>query len=152
MNDLRFAFRQLLKNPGFTAVAVLTRALGMGATTATFSAVYSVLLKPLPFPDSARLVSVRQMMKREDWRRSAFSVPDFRDYRAQATRSFDGFAAFADASFTLTGNGEAARIPGETVSHDYFAILGVAPTLGRAFIQEEDAAPNQVRVVVLSDE
>src|SRR5438034_9364044 len=58
MNDLKFAFRQLLKNPGFTAVAVLTLALGIGATTAIFSAVYSVLLKPLPFPDSARLVSV----------------------------------------------------------------------------------------------
>ncbi len=87
MTDLRYAFRQLRKNPGFTAVAVLTLALGIGANTAIFSAIYSVLLKPLPFPDGARLVSVRQMMKREDWRRSAFSVPDFRDYRAQATRS-----------------------------------------------------------------
>jgi len=152
MHDLRFALRQLLKNPGFTVVAVLTLALGIGANTAVFSGVYSILMKPLPFPDSERLVSVRQLMKRPEWRRSTVSVPGFHDVRAQATGTFDGLAAFADASFTLTGRDDPTRLPAETVSHDYFTTLGVTPSRGRAFFAEEDAAPNQARVVLLSDD
>ncbi len=150
--DIRYGARQLRKNPGFTAVAVLTLALGIGANTAVFSGVYSMLMKPLPFPDSDRLVGVHQMLKRHEWRRSTVSVPEFHDVRAQATGTFDGLAALANASFTLTGRGDATRLPGETVSHDYFATLGVAPSLGRAFVAEEDAAPNQARVVIVSDD
>jgi predicted permease len=144
------ALRSLLKSPGFTAVAVLTLALGLGANTAIFSAVYSILLKPLPFPESDRLVSVRTMVKRDTWERRAFSNPDFRDYRTQAT-SFAALAAMDGANFNLTADGEAARIRGERVSAEYFAVLGVRPVLGRTFTAEEDSAPDLAPLVVLSD-
>src|SRR5215212_11923012 len=117
------AFRSLLKSPGFTLVAVVTLAVGLGANTAIFSAVYPILLKPLPFPDSERLVSLRAVVKRDTWERRAFSNPDFRDYRAQATGSFESFSSHADTNYNLTGDGEAARVRGEIVSSDYFATL-----------------------------
>src|SRR5215212_12071425 len=100
------AFRSLLKAPGFATVAILTLAIGLGANTAIFSAVYSILLKPLPFPESDRLVSVRAMVKRDTWERRAFSPPDFRDYRAQTTGSFESFSAYGDTNYNLTGEGE----------------------------------------------
>src|SRR6185436_13408728 len=130
------ALRSLLKSPGFTAVAVLTLAVGLGANTAIFSAVYSILLKPLPFPGSDRLVSVRAMVKRDTWERRAFSSPDFRDFRDQATQSFAAFAGYDGANFNLTGETEASRVRAERVSSDYFAVLGVKPALGRTFSVE----------------
>src|SRR5687767_2971227 len=111
------ALRSLLKAPGFTALAVLTLAIGLGANTAIFSAVYAILLKPLPFPESDRLVSVRAVVKRETWERRSFSLADFRDYRAQATRSFASFSLHNDGNYNLTGDGEAVRLRGEMVSH-----------------------------------
>lgn len=149
---MKQAFRSLLKSPGFTATAVLTLALGLGANTAIFSAVYSILLRPLPFPESERLVSVRAVVKRDTWERRAFSPADFRDYRAQATRSFESFSCFDSANYNLTGDGEAARVRGEMVSHDYFATLGVQPALGRTFTAEEDSAPGKPPLVVLGDD
>ena len=146
------ALRALFKAPGFTAVAVLTLAVGLGANTAIFSAVYAILLKPLPFPESERLVSVRAMVKRDTWERRSASLADFRDYRAQATRSFASFSLYDDGNYNLTGDGEAMRIRGEMVSHDYFATLGVEPALGRTFTAAEDAAAGQRPLIVLSDE
>src|SRR5262245_44020683 len=102
--------RSLLKSPGFTLVAVLTVAVGLGANIAIFSVVYALLLKPLPFPESERLVSVRAMVKRDRWERRSFSSPDFRDVRAQATHSFAAMAGFDGANFNLTNDGEAARV------------------------------------------
>ena len=91
------------------------------------------------------------MVKRDTWERRAFSNPDFRDYRAQATASFAGLAAMDGANFNLTGDGEATRVRGERVSADYFAVLGVRPALGRTFTAEEDSAPGLAPLVVLSD-
>jgi hypothetical protein len=144
------ALRALLKSPGFTIVAVLTLALGLGANTAIFSAVYSILLKPLPFPESDRLVSVRTVVKRDTWERRGFSNPDFRDYRALATASFEGMAASDGANFNLTAEGETVRIRGEHVSHDYFSVLRAPPLIGRTFTAEEDSAPDLAPLVVLS--
>ena len=146
------SLRPLCKAPGFTVVAVLTLALGLGANTAIFSAVYAILLKPLPFADSERLVSVRLMVKRDTWERRNFSAPEFRDYRATATKSFAGFAAIDGANFTLSSDTEAVRVRAERVSAGYFEVLGTTPTLGRAFIATDDDAPDKAPLVVLSDD
>ncbi len=152
MNSLLAAFRSLSKSPGFTLIAVLTLALGIGANTAIFSAVYSLLLRPLPFAESDRLVSVRTMVKRDTWERRSTSLPDFRDYRAQATGSFDAFVAYWEGgSYNLTGGSEAIRVSADLVSHDYFSLLGAQPVLGRAFTAEEDSVPDKHFVVILSD-
>ncbi|HUR58142.1 MAG TPA: ABC transporter permease [Opitutaceae bacterium] len=147
---MRLALRSLSKNPGFTTVAVLTLALGLGANTAIFSAVYSILLKPLPFPAQDRLVSLRTMVKRETWERRAFCLPDFHDYRAQATQSFEAMAAWDGANFNLMSENDAARIRGDRVSHGYFDVLGVPPALGRTFTAREDNAPDLAPLAVLS--
>ncbi|MBP7481541.1 MAG: ABC transporter permease [Lacunisphaera sp.] len=152
MTSLHVAFRSLCKAPGFALIAVLTLALGIGANTAIFSAVYSLLLRPLPFAGSDRLVSVRTMVKRDTWERRSSSLPDFRDYRAQATGSFDAFVAFDDGgSYNLTGGSEAIRVAAGLVSHGYFAVLGAQPALGRAFTAEEDSVPDKHFVAILSD-
>jgi predicted permease len=144
------AFRILSRSPGFTLLATITLAIGLGANTAIFSAVYSILLNPLPFPEGDRIVSVRSMVKRDSWERRSFSSPDFRDYREQSQRVFAAFSGLDGANFNLTGEGEAARVRAERVSHGYFDALGVRPALGRTFTAEEDATPNTGRLVVLS--
>ena len=104
MNDLKFAFRQLLKNPGFTAVAVLTLALGIGATTAIFSVVYAVVLRPLPFPDSERLVAVWTQTPQFD--RLPMAAANHRDLKSQATVFEDVGILSRTANFNLTGDGD----------------------------------------------
>jgi predicted permease len=152
LHDLRLACRSLSRARGFTLVTILTLALGIGANTAIFSGVYAVLLRPLPYPDSHELVSLRAMVKREQWERRGLSLPDFRDYRAQA-KSFSGLAAFqAGQSYNLTGDGEAARLTAEMVSAEYFSVLGVQPALGRAFAATDETAPGQSPLVILSDD
>src|ERR1043165_6795025 len=99
MNDLKFAFRQLLKNPGFTAVAVLTLALGFGANTAIFSVVDAVLLRPLAYPDSGQLVSLSE--RGPDWSGGSISYPNFTDWKNQQS-VFEKFGAYSGSSFTLT--------------------------------------------------
>lgn len=146
------ALRTLARSRAFTLVAVLTLALGLGACTAIFSAVHSLFLRPLPFPSSEQLVSVRTMVKRDAWERRSFSLPDFRDYRAQATSSFAAFVAFFDGgSYNLTGGSEVLRVSAGLVSHDYFHLLGAQPALGRAFTAEEDSVPDKHYVAILSD-
>ncbi|MBI4661308.1 MAG: ABC transporter permease [Verrucomicrobia bacterium] len=143
MNDLKFAFRQLLKNPGFTAVAVLTLALGIGANTAMFSVVNAVLLRPLPFTDPERLMFVEG----KDWR--VVSGGDFNDVNTQS-RSFSHLAAFfGNATFNLSGGKEPDRVSAARVSATLLPTLGVQPVRGRNFTGEEDRDGGE-KVVLLS--
>jgi putative ABC transport system permease protein len=147
LQDLRFGMRMLGRNPGFTCVAVLTLALGIGANSAIFSVVNAVLLRSLPYRDPERLVLLHQRRQQEGGR-LALSA-DFLQWRDQA-KSFEQIAAYGCASVVLTGSGEAERLSAGLVSADLFATLDVAPALGRAFIQAEDA-PGGAPVVILSD-
>lgn len=149
LEDLRYGFRMLAKSPGFTAVAILTLALGIGANTAIFSVINAELLRPLPYPHSDRLVGVTTANSRIHTVNGAVSYPDFVDWRSQ-TRVFDGFAAYTDASAALTGQDNPAHLLGANVTTDTFDILGVAPELGRTFRPGEDQAHHLV--VVLSDQ
>ncbi len=145
MNDLKFAFRQLLKNPGFTAVAVLTLALGIGANTAIFSVVNAVLLKPLPYPEPGQLVQLRA-----DWSGKPGTVigsTTFLEVRAQS-QSLARIAAYSGGEMTLTGAGSAERVVAGAVTADFFPLLGIQPTLGRNFTREEDT-PNGPKAAIL---
>jgi putative ABC transport system permease protein len=131
MNDLKFAFRQLLKNPGFTAVAVLTLALGIGANTAIFSMADSALWRPLPFTEPRQLIVLGEGNLQERSRGGA-SAANFRNWRAQA-RSFSAFAALSTVSFNLSGSGAPERLIGGQVTEDFFGMLKVQPVAGRLF-------------------
>jgi predicted permease len=144
-DDVRFAVRQLTKAPGFTLVAALTLALGIGATTAIFGAVHAVVLRPLPFPGPDRVMVVGEDFQ---GRPSGVSVGNFHDWRTHAT-SFTGLAAMQDFSFNLAEAGEAERVVGGRATHTWFDVFGIAPLHGRVFSPEEDA-PGRDRVVVLS--
>src|SRR5688500_2724398 len=122
MNDLRFAIRQLLKNPGFTAVAVLTLALGIGANTAIFSVVNGVLLRPLPFRDAERLVMILTTHQNngQSQRWEAVFDPDFKEWNEQ-NRVFDHMAAYGSGQATLLSGGEPERIASAEVSVDFFS-------------------------------
>ena len=146
--DTKFAFRQLFKNFGFTLSACLTLALGIGATTAIFSMVNSVLLRPLPFPEQERLVWVSQQDHSLPGVASeALSYPDYFDWRDQ-NRTLSSIASHRSATLTLETEGEARRLDAATVSANFFGVLGVAPQLGRDFQAEDDKPGN--RAVMLS--
>jgi putative ABC transport system permease protein len=138
--DVKFALRQLRKSPGFTTVALLTLALGIGANTAIFSVVNSVLLRPLPFHDPSRL-----MMLDEKWlpRFSHFEAPpqDFMAWREQS-KSFDQLGAFVSMAFNLPEGDRSERISGQRITANLPDLLGVKPVLGRTFAQQEDTAGN----------
>ncbi len=137
MNDLKFAFRQLLKNPGFTVVAVLTLALGIGANTAIFSVVRGVLFRPLLYQDPDRLAMLWTDDSRHNIREEGVSYPNFLDWRGQS-RSFEDMALCSRRLFfTLFGTDESQRIDGSLVSANLFRLLGVAPALGRDFLPDE---------------
>jgi predicted permease len=146
--DLRYGLRTLVKNPGFTTVAVIALALGIGANSAIFSVVNAVLLRPLPYKDPDRLVMVWEDDTKGGYPRDTPAAANYIDWRDQ-NRVFEGMAALADQSFNLTGVGEPERIEGKRVSASLFTLLGVEPQLGRAFLPEEDA-PGGNRVVILS--
>jgi putative ABC transport system permease protein len=146
--DVRYGLRVLLKNPGFTAVAVIALAIGIGANSAIFSVVNTVLLRPLPYKDSERLVMVWEDDTKHGYPRDTPAAANYVDWRDQ-NKVFEGMAAIAEQSFNLTGVGEPERIVGRRVSANLFSLLGVAPQLGRAFLPEEDA-PGAGRVVMLS--
>ncbi|MBV9009704.1 MAG: ABC transporter permease [Verrucomicrobia bacterium] len=138
--DLKFAFRQLAKAPGFAAVAILTLAIGIGANTAIFSVVNAVLLKPLPYPQPQQLVAIGSQDAREhspDLK--SVSFPDFRDFRAQS-RSFQSVAVHRDTNLALTGMGQTQSLRGEQVSGEFFDVLGVKPMLGRGFTRAEETS------------
>jgi putative ABC transport system permease protein len=146
LNDMRYACRQMAKAPGFTLVAVLTLAFGIGASSAVFSIVNAAMLRPLPFPEHERLVMVYEVLPR--FGLFAVAPANFLDWRAQNT-SFEGIAAYATGYETLVGADSAERISRATVSWDFFDVLGVEPALGRTFRAEEDL-PQRTNVVVLS--
>ncbi len=149
--DFRFALRSFLRTPAFTAVAVLTLALGIGANTAIFSVLNVVLFHPLPYPDSGRLVMVWMRFtdigipKDQNW----VSAPEFHDL-SELNRSFSGLAAMDTTTFNLGLGGRPESVSGAQVSPALFSILGIQPRLGRTFLPEE-AQPGRDRVIVLSD-
>jgi putative ABC transport system permease protein len=147
MNDLKFAFRQLLKNPGFTAVAVLTLALGIGATTAIFSVVYAVVLRPLPFPESERLVAIWTQTPQVE--RLPMAPANHHDLRAQNTVFEDIAISSRVQNYNLTGDGEPERLSATRVAANLFPLLRAQPALGRGFTDEENQ-PGRDRVVILS--
>ncbi|MET0622234.1 MAG: ABC transporter permease, partial [Pyrinomonadaceae bacterium] len=146
--DCRYGVRSLRKSPGFTLVAVLTLALGIGATTAIFSVMNAVLLRPLPYPEAGRLVYVGQQYRGG---LAGSGEPKFLFWREQS-RSFEALACysgFGGAGGNLAGGNEAEYVRGVRVSEDFFRVLGVYPALGRAFTREEDTTGG-ARVVILS--
>jgi predicted permease len=141
LQDIRYGLRVLGKNPGFTAVAVLTLALGMGANTALFSVINGVLLNPLPFVQPNQLVTLSE--SKPNFEYGSISYPNFRDWQKE-NRSFSALAIFRSSALSLTGIGEAQQVRAEFVSSDLFSILGVKPVNGRTFVAGEDeigAAP-----------
>jgi putative ABC transport system permease protein len=148
--DFRFGLRMLAKSPGFTAVAVVTLALGIGANTAIFSVVNAVLLEPLPYRDSGELVDVWSTMISQGVPISGASAPDFREWRNRNS-SFTGMEAFYYGNFDLAASGtEPSRLQGAAVSPEMFPLLGVNPALGRGFLNSE-AEWGHHRVALLSD-
>lgn len=146
LQDIRYGLRMLRESPGFTVVALVTIALGIAANTLIFSVVHSMLLRPLPFPDSGRILSVWTQLPR--WGREEVSVPDFQDWRAQAT-SFEAMAAVTGGSATLGGTSDPQRIAVRRASSDLWRVLQAPPVMGRTFAKEEDT-PNGLKVVMLS--
>ena len=139
--DVRYAFRQLRKSPGFTAVTILTLALGIGANTSLFSVVNGVLLNRLPYPEPERLVTLSE--SKPNFEYGSISYPNFRDWQKN-NRTFSAMAIYRAYAFSLTGSGEAEQVSGEFVSSDLFPLLGVNPATGRVFAAGEDkvgAAP-----------
>ncbi|HWM25083.1 MAG TPA: ABC transporter permease [Chthoniobacterales bacterium] len=136
ITDFKYALRMLLKAPGFTFIAVLTLALGIGANSAIFSVVDTVLLRPLPFPNPVQLVVIWGNSVSEPNGRYTDSFPDYFDYRDQS-QSFTAMAAYTGAGTVLTGAGEAQELDGIAVAGDIFSVLGVGPMLGRGFTPEE---------------
>ena len=145
VQDLRFALRRLRRTPGFTLVAVLTLALGIGANTAIFSVVNAALLRPLPYPESGQLVRVYPT---RDGQRNSVSPPDFVDWQEQAGVFEHAAALNSYSDFTLTGGESPARIPGAQVTADFFTVLRAAPVFGRGF-RASDAVVGQDKVAIL---
>ena len=147
LQDLRYALRMLVKSPGFTAIAVLTLALGIGANTALFSVVNGVLLSPLPYPQPNQLVALYS--RTPDFTHSSISYPNFLDWQRQ-NNSFTDLAAWRGDSFNMTGAGEPERLRTTMASADFFSILGVQPVVGRTFTAQDDHA-GAAPVVILSN-
>jgi len=148
VQDIRFGLRMLARNPGFTTVAVLTLALGIGANTAIFSVVNAVLLKPLPYADPDRLAVIWVTEPSAPGGLFPDTGPDFRDWKAM-NHSFEGMSAITIAGATLTGSGEPRQLRGLTVSPNTFQLLGAQPQLGRSFAPDEGPTGHN-HVVILS--
>ena len=150
MKDLKFALRQLRKSPGFTCIAIITLALGIGANTAIFSVINAVLLRPLPYPQPNRLVLVRERTNLFD--SGSVSLPNYLDWRV-AQRGFTDLALFRRDDANLSGatsDVEAERVGSARVTYNFLSILGVPPELGRDF-GESDDVPHSKKVVLISD-
>src|ERR1700730_12651932 len=142
MNDIRYGLRQMMKHPGFTLIAALTLALGIGANTAIFSVVNALLLKPLPFPAPQQLVAfgmtdTRQKATHNDL--GPLSYPDFFDFRAQ-NRMRSSIAIFRDRAFALTSEEGATSLRGVKASAEFFDVLGVKPIMGHTFTRSDEQA------------
>src|SRR5260370_10278298 len=145
LEDLRYGFRTLARSPGFTAVAVLSLALGIGANTAIFNLTDAVFLNPVPVHDAARVIQVYTVDQATQTSaanlvRTPMSYLNYRDFREQ-NNVFSGFAGFVPVGMTLTGFGQPRPEPAILVSANYFDVLGVKPALGRIFLADEDHNP-----------
>ncbi len=145
--DVKYAIRILAKSPGFTAIAILTLALGIGANTALFSVVNGVLLNPLPFPNPHELITVYS--KTPTFQESSVTYLNFLDWQKD-NGSFSALCAYRQDDYNLTGAGEPERMHGRMISADFFPVLQIKPVLGRAFRPEEDQA-GAVPVALISD-
>jgi putative ABC transport system permease protein len=148
IQDLRYAMRQLRRSPGFTVVAVLTLALGIGANASIFSVVYGVLLRPLPYPDSNRIMAVFEINSRGGWSRLA--DPNFNDFRDQ-NRSFQAIAKYKDYVVSVSGASQPTRTTVAYVSPDFLEVFGIQPILGRDF-SPGDAKKGAAPTVLVSHE
>src|SRR5882724_8047649 len=146
--DLRYALRDLAKNPGFAALAVLTLAVGIGANTAMFSVVRGVLLEPLPYSEPARLVRI--FYNGQHYPKFPMNPTDFLDYR-ERNRVFESMAVFTEDDLELSDRDRPERLTALRVSKDYFRVLGAQPQMGRDF-ESADETPGNDSVVILSDE
>lgn len=147
--DLRYAVRTLSRTPSVTLAAAITLAFGIGLTTAIFSVVYGILVRPLPFNEPDRLVVLHTIRQTGDLHDNALSAPNFMSLKDEESQAFANLAGVVETDRTLTGVGEARRVDGVRVSAGFFEVLDVRPILGRTFRREEHD-PGQERVVVLS--
>jgi len=147
LQDLRYGFRTLMRKPGFTIVAIVALALGIGANTAIFSVINSILLRPLAYKDPERLVVINHDYPKINLKASVSAI-GYTHYRDNA-KSFESVAALTGGSFNLTGGGDPERLNGSPVTHNFFSALGSGAALGRVFLPEEDQ-PGKNKVVVLS--
>src|SRR5688500_17584537 len=151
LQDIRYAFRTLARAPGFTLVAVLTLALGIGANTAIFTVVNALLLKPLPYAAPERLVMVWQDFRARGGPADEWATPgNYVDWRNQKDL-FEQVTVINGWRPALTGGAEPESLTGEQVSHEYFSVLGVNPALGRNFVPDDDV-PNAPRVAVIGED
>jgi putative ABC transport system permease protein len=150
LRDIRFAARMLARSPGFAAAAIVTLGLGIGANTTMFSIVNAVLLRPLPFPEPERLMTIWNGRADEPLALNIVSLPDYREWTARS-RVFEDLALFDSAGrgYNLTGGAEPEQVSGVRVTASFFRVLGIAPLLGRTFLEEEEE-PARDKVVVLS--
>ena len=146
LKDIRYALRSLARNPGFTSIAVLALALGIGANSAIFSVVSGVLLKPLPYHDPARLVQLTE--RSPEFNTMSVAYPNFKDWREQ-NRCFSAMAAIRWEDYDVTGSGQAEHLRGRMVSAEFFRVLGIHPALGRDFDAGEDR-PGTTPVAIIS--
>src|SRR5512133_1579213 len=147
-NDIRYALRVMRKSPGFTLIALLTLAVGIGITTAIFTVVNAVLLEPLPFRDPGRLVMVRERLALVGPQYIPVPAPDILEFQHN-NRSFESVAGYADSEFELSGGGAAsARLQATRAGFSLASVLGVQPALGRWFTEDEDT--KRVHVAVIS--
>jgi putative ABC transport system permease protein len=151
LQDIKFGVRMLLKSPSLSIVATIALALGIGANTAIFSVVNAVLLRPLPFPDSGKLVALFEADAEKGRVRGSHSYPNFFDLRSQAT-TFDKVACYYSSDFIMTGRGEPARLQGAVATADLFPLLGIKPLYGRTFVPDDDKPTETGRVVILSEQ
>src|SRR6202041_3350125 len=149
IQDIRYALRMLAKSPGFTAVAVLTLALGIGANVATFSVVYAVLLRPLPFPHSEQLVRVFDDLRGPNEQDVGMSAPELWDLQERSD-VFQEISAVAPGNSAVGGGDRTVRAESLVTSPDYFALLGAEPQLGRVYTVQ-DAVPGFMEPVVISN-
>ncbi len=145
LQDLRYGLRMLAKSPGFTTIAILTLALGIGANTALFTVVNGVLLNPLAYPQSGQLVALYG--KTPGFEQAPIAYLNFLDWQRD-TQTFSSMAIYRNNDYNFTGKGEAERLSGYMISADFFSTLGVTPILGRTFLGDDDH-PGAAPVVML---
>lgn len=146
--DVRYAIRMLLRNPGFTTIALLTFAVGIGVNTAVFSVFNGVLLRPLPYPDADRITMMWVDNRPQGIKEDIGSYPNYRDWREQNT-TYEHVAAFTGANFTVTGSDEPDRIPGARTTANFHDVIGLKPVIGRLYTEEHEKVGNDA-VVLLS--